>query len=212
MIATANRLAGESGFGLKAKFLVGDAAKEDHQNSDIVVLDKVVCCYPSMEGLLSRASSACQERLGLIVPRDVGFARVPVRVGVYVDNLIDRIRKNPARMYLHSLDRVDFLLRGFGLRRKIGTVAGFSLGVRLLSTSHCCVDYDVLTVRVNPDWCNLWTPVSIHRRDECEVLAFEKPPRLFIQSDILIHQIFTSSRDFLLVYRFRVVGQFLTYR
>src|SRR5437899_12273760 len=35
--------------------------------------------------------------------------------------------KNPARMYLHSLDRVDFLLRGFGLRRKIGTVAGFWL-------------------------------------------------------------------------------------
>lgn len=127
MIATANRLAGESGFGLKAKFLVGDAAKQDHKNSDVVILDKVVCCYPSMEGLLSKASSACQERLGLIVPRDVGFARVPVRIGVYVDNLIDRIRKNPARMYLHSLDRVDFLLRGFGLRRKIGTVAGFWL-------------------------------------------------------------------------------------
>ena len=63
MIATANRLAGESGFRLKAKFLVGDAAKQDHKNSDIVILDKVVCCYPSMEGLLSKASSACQERL-----------------------------------------------------------------------------------------------------------------------------------------------------
>jgi len=127
MIATANRLAGESGLELKAKFLVGDAAKQDHQNSDIVILDKVVCCYPSIEELLSKASNACLDRLGLIVPRDVGFARVPVRVGVYVDNLIDRIRKNPARMYLHSLDCVDYLLREAGLRRKTGTVAGFWL-------------------------------------------------------------------------------------
>ena len=127
MIATANRLASESGFGRNAKFLVGDAVKQDHQNSDIVILDKVVCCYPSIEGLLSKASSACQERLGLIVPRDVGFARVPVRIGVYIDNLVDRIRKNPARMYLHSLDHVDYLLRAAGLRRKIATVAGFWL-------------------------------------------------------------------------------------
>lgn len=127
MIATASKLAGDRGVATKAKFLVGDAAKQDHQVSDIVILDKVVCCYPSIEGLLSKASTACRERLGLIVPRDVGFAKVPVRVGVYVDNLIDRIRKNPVRMYLHSLNRIDDLLKNSGLRRKIGTVSGFWL-------------------------------------------------------------------------------------
>jgi len=127
MIATASKLAGENGLGSKAKFLVGDAAKQDHHISDIVILDKVVCCYPSIEGLLSKTSSACQDRLGLIVPRDVGLAKVPVRIGVYVDNLIDRIRKNPVRIYLHSLDRIDDLLRRSGLRRKIETVTGFWL-------------------------------------------------------------------------------------
>jgi len=125
MIATANKLASDKGLSMKATFIVGDAAKQDHEKSDIVILDKVVCCYPSMEGLLSRASTACRERLGLIVPRDVGFAKVPVRIGVYVDNLIDRIKKNPVRMYLHSLDRIDALLRRSGLQRKIGTVSGF---------------------------------------------------------------------------------------
>jgi 2-polyprenyl-3-methyl-5-hydroxy-6-metoxy-1,4-benzoquinol methylase len=125
MIATANKLASDKGFAMKAKFMVGDAAKQDHHLSDIVILDKVVCCYPSIEGLLSKASTACRERLGLIVPRDVGFAKVPVRIGVYVDNIIDRIRKNPVRMYLHSLDRIDAFLRRSGLQRKIGTVSGF---------------------------------------------------------------------------------------
>jgi SAM-dependent methyltransferase len=125
MIATANKLASDKGLVMKAKFMVGDAAKQDHQLSDIVILDKVVCCYPSIEGLLSKASMACRERLGLIVPRDVGFAKVPVRIGVYFDNIIDRIRKNPVRMYLHSLDRIDALLRRSGLQRKIETVSGF---------------------------------------------------------------------------------------
>jgi SAM-dependent methyltransferase len=127
MIATANKLAGEKGVAMNAKFLVGDAAKRDHQISDIVILDKVVCCYPSIGGLLSKASTACRERLGLIVPRDLGFAKVPVRIGVYLDNLIDRIRKNPVRMYLHSLDRIDELLKQSGLRREIETVSGFWL-------------------------------------------------------------------------------------
>ena len=127
MIATASKLAGESGVGGRAKFFVGDAAKQDHHISDIVILDKVVCCYPSIEGLLSKASSACHDRLGLIVPRDTGFAMVPVRIGVYLENLIDRVRKNPVRMYLHSLDSVDDLLERSGLRRKIATVAGFWL-------------------------------------------------------------------------------------
>ena len=127
MIATANMLADERGVQGRATFLVGDAAKLDHQVSDIVVLDKVVCCYPSIEELLSRASNACNDRLGLILPRDVGFARVPVRIGVYIDNLVDRVRKNPVRVYLHSLSRVDDLLKRSGLRRKIGTVTGFWL-------------------------------------------------------------------------------------
>jgi SAM-dependent methyltransferase len=127
MIATANKLAVDKGVVMKAKFLVGDAAKQDHEISDIVILDKVVCCYPSIEGLLSKASTACRERVGLIIPRDVGFAKVPVRIGVYVDNLIDRIRKNPVRMYLHSLSRIDGLLKSSGLQRKIWTVSGFWL-------------------------------------------------------------------------------------
>lgn len=127
MIATANKLAGDKGVSMKAKFIVGDAAKQDHEVSDIVILDKVVCCYPSIEGLLSKASIACREKLGMILPRDAGFAKVPVRIGVYVDNLVDRIRRNPVRMYLHSLDRIDALLKSSGLRRKIGTVSGFWL-------------------------------------------------------------------------------------
>ena len=127
MIEAAHKLSSRKNLDGRATFLIGDAAEVDHPVSDIVVLDKVVCCYPSIETLLVKASSAALDRLGLIVPRDTGIARVPVRIGVHLENLIDRVRRDPVRMYLHSLKKIDTLLGKSGLGLAKRRVTGFWL-------------------------------------------------------------------------------------
>src|SRR6267143_2521915 len=77
---------------------------------------------------------------------------------------------------------------GVGLIEDCNGDARVSLSVRLLDASHGCVDQDILAVSVNPDRCDMWTAVSIHCSNECEVLAFEKLPCLFVQPNILLRQ------------------------
>src|SRR5207248_507534 len=45
-INEASRLAREAGLGDRASFSVGDAAQVELSTADVVVLDKVICCYP----------------------------------------------------------------------------------------------------------------------------------------------------------------------
>lgn len=119
MIDKATELAIAEGFETKTKFQIGNAATAELPPSDLVVMDKVLCCYSDWQALLKNAISAGQEMIGFIVPRDVGIAKVCFRVGVRIVNYFAN-RKGNALFYLHPLGEVDSALQesGFILRKK----------------------------------------------------------------------------------------------
>ena len=122
MIDSATQLAHATGFDARAKFELGNAATVDLPVTDVVIMDKVLCCYSEWEPLLKNAIGSSRELVGFIVPRDEGIAKWPFRLGVRVGNFFQR-RGEKILFYLHPLDRVDETLRasGFILRRKQGS-------------------------------------------------------------------------------------------
>jgi SAM-dependent methyltransferase len=117
MIESATGLAAESGFCDRAKFQLGNAATVEVPSSDIVIMDKVLCCFSNWKLLLENAMGASRRIIGFIVPRDEGMARIPFHVGVRIVNSFQR-RKGNILFYLHPLDQVDQTLRESGFVRQ----------------------------------------------------------------------------------------------
>ena len=119
MIESAKQLAHATGFDTRAKFELGNAASAALPITDVVIMDKILCCYSEWEPLLKNAMGSTKDMIGFIVPRDEGVAKLPFRLGVRVVNFFQR-RSKAILFYLHPLDRVDETLRtsGFILRRK----------------------------------------------------------------------------------------------
>ncbi len=54
-------------------FVVGDGASSALEPHDWVILDRVICCYPSVERLLANAAAAAGSRLAFAVPESKGW-------------------------------------------------------------------------------------------------------------------------------------------
>ena len=119
MIESAKQLAHATGFDTRARFELGNAASVALPTTDVVIMDKILCCYSEWEPLLKNAMGSTREMIGFIVPRDEGVAKWPFRLGVRVVNFFQR-RSKAIQFYLHPLDRVDETLKasGFLLRRR----------------------------------------------------------------------------------------------
>jgi len=122
MIEAATQLALATGFESRAKFQEGNAATSELPRSDIVVMDKVLCCYSEWKPLLKNAIEAGRDMIGFIVPRDEGVTKLPFRLALRIANYFQR-RRGGVRFYLHPLGTVDKTLResGFNLRKKQGS-------------------------------------------------------------------------------------------
>ena len=116
-IHEANEFAKESGLQDRARFEVANAASTRHLPSDIVVMDKVLCCYPDADSLLKTASASSTGLLGLVVPRDEGLMKPAMKIGIGLINLVERLRKTGFRLYLHPLSSLDRLLVDNGFQR-----------------------------------------------------------------------------------------------
>ena len=80
--------------------------------ADIVTLDRVVCCYPDAESLVSLSADRARNFLGLVLPRDSRF----IRFWLWAENLWFWLRRSPYRAYGHSNLAIDGLVRDLGLR------------------------------------------------------------------------------------------------
>jgi hypothetical protein len=80
--------------------------------ADIVTLDRVVCCYPDADGLVSLSAARARIVYGLVLPRDRRLTRIAVRL----ENLWFRLRRTAYRAYVHSTARVDEIAAANGLR------------------------------------------------------------------------------------------------
>ena len=80
--------------------------------AQVVTLDRVVCCYPSYEPLLSEALRHTERALALSYPRDRWYVRGVMRL----DNAL-RSRRNKFKTFVHPETRIwDLITRaGFDL-------------------------------------------------------------------------------------------------
>ena len=89
--------------------------------SDIVTLDRVVCCYARMEPLVRLSAEHCRRLYGLVYPRDRWLVRTVIRV----QNFFLGLLRNPFRSFVHPVATMDALIRslGFTLRTSVRTFA-----------------------------------------------------------------------------------------
>jgi hypothetical protein len=79
--------------------------------ADVVVLHKVVCCYPDYEALVGAAAGHATRELVLTFPRDAWW----MRIGLAGANLLQRVRRKSFRVYLHPPAAILAVARSHGL-------------------------------------------------------------------------------------------------
>ncbi len=101
----------------------------DIQPADIVVMDRVVCCYPAYPPLLEAALRRGPRMFAFSFPRD----RWPIRAVIAVENLWRAMLRNPFRAFVHSARAMELLVEQYGftrLRRRETLVWSADLYVR----------------------------------------------------------------------------------
>ena len=123
----ARRLLEERGLSERAERHVVDLATDRDAvgDADVVLLHRVVCCYPDYESLLSVAAGEVRRLVAFSFPPDLAVSR-PVRVL----NLGPRLRGCDFRSYIHSeramltaVERQDFRLAGRAERAGVRRLA-----------------------------------------------------------------------------------------
>lgn len=98
----------------RVNFLHGDfvALANEIAPADVVTLDRVICCYPDMEQLVSASTSHARRVYGAVFPRE----RLLTKAFVAVSNFARRISGNSFRSYVHPVRAIDAAVRRQGLR------------------------------------------------------------------------------------------------
>jgi magnesium-protoporphyrin O-methyltransferase len=116
-ITEARRLATARGVEDRTSFEVGDGAVVDLPHADVVVLNRVFCCYPRVEDLLERSLSAAGSVYAFTIPRSTGLAGVIARAQIGIENAWYRLRDSRFRgfrVFVHDIRRIDARLRAAG--------------------------------------------------------------------------------------------------
>jgi len=71
---------------------------DELESADVVVLHRVVCCYPDYETLVGAAADHARGQLLLTFPRDAWW----MRLGLGTINRLQRLRRRTFRVYLHA--------------------------------------------------------------------------------------------------------------
>ena len=112
-IRAAEEEATRRGHAGRVRFLQGDfvTLAPEISAADVVTLDRVICCYPDMERLVSASASRARRLYGAVFPRERWFLRLMVALG----NLARRLRRNAFRAYVHPVREIDATIRRQGL-------------------------------------------------------------------------------------------------
>lgn len=86
----------------------------DIPQSDIVTLDRVICCYHDAQSLVEKSLAHAGRLYGLVYPRNTWSARI---AGV-LENLSYRLRRSPFRFFLHPTELVEEIIRANGFERR----------------------------------------------------------------------------------------------
>jgi hypothetical protein len=112
--AEAERLAHEAGVEARIDRRVLDFARSagEVDTADIVLMHRVVCCYPDMPGLVGAAAEHARHVLALSYPPDTWLFRVAAR-GI---NLWSRLMRQEFRFFVHEPAAIFEVAGARGLR------------------------------------------------------------------------------------------------
>ena len=114
-ITGAKDLMKEFGFEDKMNFIHGDF--NEHQNDinkhDIVTLSRVVCCYPKVDDLIKNSIVKANQYYGIIYPTDHWLVKAMMKLMNF--NLY--VRRNPFRVFAHSVEHMENLIKQQGFER-----------------------------------------------------------------------------------------------
>jgi 2-polyprenyl-3-methyl-5-hydroxy-6-metoxy-1,4-benzoquinol methylase len=98
-IEAAERIGDQLGLRDRVEHVQRDFAQsaEAFDPADVVILDRVICCYPHLEGLLDPAAGRANRYLALSYPREAWW----VRAGIGLENAFRALRRQAFRTYLH---------------------------------------------------------------------------------------------------------------
>jgi SAM-dependent methyltransferase len=104
----------------RARLSVDDAARVPLEPHDWVILDRVICCYPDVEGLLANTLPAARQIYAFTVPTSRGWRGVVARLDSRLEHAWNTLRGRPCPGYVHDLDLIEARLTtaGFRLRHR----------------------------------------------------------------------------------------------
>jgi magnesium-protoporphyrin O-methyltransferase len=88
--------------------------------TDIVTLDRVICCYHDVQALVGLSVAKARTLYGLVYPRDTWWVRAAIGLG----NLYFRVARNPFRAYTHPTEKVNALVRDHGFQQRFYKTSG----------------------------------------------------------------------------------------
>lgn len=110
----ANALLQESGLADRAERKIRDFAMTgaEFDGADIVIMNRVICCYPDMPRLAGQASDHARRLLVMSFPRRTWW----MRIGLGLGNLVLRLTRREFQIFLHPPKRILAISEQHGLR------------------------------------------------------------------------------------------------
>ncbi len=113
-------LLGERGLERRVERRIGDFVTEELPEAEVVVLHRVVCCYPDHRALVGAAAARATRVLALVLPRERGLTRI----GVVAVNTFLRLRRCGFRAFVHPLAEIVETAEAHGLRPAVVAPVG----------------------------------------------------------------------------------------
>lgn len=110
----ADELAAQEGVADRIERKIGDfvEVQDEIDPADIVVLNKVVCCYPFMERMMGAATSKTGKYLAVVFPREKWSNRLMFGIG----NRFFKLRGCAFQSFVHPVDEIERVASEAGLQ------------------------------------------------------------------------------------------------
>ena len=97
------------------------AAADEVEAADIVILNRVLCCYPDMPELAGAAADHARQVLVLSFPRGTWWTRLSLSLA----NLVLRTTRRGFQVFVHRPERIQATAEHFGLETTLNRVGVF---------------------------------------------------------------------------------------